>query len=77
MRASGSRAFTRFGCEPATGVDDDELAAVPLGVELLAIARDAGLLLDDRVAPPDKAVDEGGLAHVRAADDRDDRFRRS
>ena len=68
-------AFTRLGSEPTTGVDDHELAAVPLGVELLAIARDARLLLDDRVATTDKAVDEGGLAHVRATDDGDDRFR--
>ena len=66
-------AGARVGREPAAGVDDDEPTAVPLCVELLAIAGDTGLLLHDRVAPADEAVDQRGLADVRTADDRDDR----
>ena len=46
--------------------------------ELLAVARDARLLFDDRVALADDAVDERRLADVRPPDDRDDReLRRS
>ena len=45
--------------------------ALPLGVELLAIAGDARKLLDDRIAATDDAVDERRLADVRPSDDRD------
>ena len=57
--------------EPAARVDDLEPAGLPLGVEGLAVARDTGPLLDDRVAPADDPVDEGRLADVRPSDDRD------
>jgi hypothetical protein len=60
------------GREPAAGVDHGELVAGPLGVEQLAVARHAGLLLDDRLAPADDPVHERRLADVGAADDGDD-----
>ncbi len=72
-RASGSRAVARGRRQPAAGVDDGERAAVPVGLEHLAVAGDAGLLLDDGVAPPDEAVHQRRLADVGAADDGDDR----
>ena len=75
-RASACGAVTRGRAEPAAGVDDDERAAVPVGLEHLAVAGDAGLLLDDRVAPADEAVDQRRLADVGAADDGDDGERR-
>ena len=55
----------------AAGVDQRQPAAVPLGGELLAVARDARALVDDRLARLREAVDERGLADVRVADDRD------
>ena len=59
--------------EPAAGVDELERVAVPLRVDLLAVAGDPGALLDDRLAASDDAVEQRGLAHVRPADDGDDR----
>ena len=59
-------------CEvDAAGVDEREAAAVPVGLELLAVAREAGLLVDDRLARFRQAVDQRRLADVRVADDRD------
>src|SRR3989442_102530 len=54
--------------EPAPGVDDGEPPATPFGLDGLAVTRDPGMLLDDRLAPPEHAVDEGGLAHVGPSD---------
>ncbi len=56
----------------AAGIDDDEVAAVPVGLVVAAVARDAAGLVDDGVAGDRDAVDERGLADVRAADDCDD-----
>ena len=56
---------------PATGVDDREPAAQPLGLVGDAVAGDAGGVLDDGLAPAQDAVHERGLAHVGAADDRE------
>ena len=56
--------------DPA-GVDQRQRPAVPVGVELLAVAGDAGPLVDDRLARLGEAVDERGLADVRIPDDRD------
>ena len=65
--ASGSSS-----CEvDAAGVDQRQPAAVPLGAELLAVARDAGALVHDRLARLGEPVDERGLADVRVADDGD------
>ena len=60
------------GGDPAAGVDHPEGAAVPLRDEFLAVAGDPGLLLHDRFAAADEAVDERGLAHVGPSDHRDD-----
>ena len=54
---------------PAAGVDEREPRAGPVGRVAHAVARDAGLVLDDGLAAAEDAVDEGRLADVRAADD--------
>src|SRR5208283_3155168 len=53
------------------GVDQLELAPVPLAVELLAVARDPRALVHDRLARSRETVDQRGLAHVRIAEDCD------
>ena len=58
----------------AARVDDGELAAVPIGRVIRPVARDAARLVDDGVRGLGQAVNERGLAHVRASDDGDDRF---
>ena len=58
----------------AARVDDGELAAVPIGRVVRAVARDAAGLMDDGVRGLGQAVNERGLAHVGASDDGDDRF---
>ena len=58
-------------CQPPVSTSG-ELPAGPLGVQRLAVPGDARLLLDDRLAAADDAVDQGGLADVGAADDGDD-----
>ena len=58
--------------EPA-GVDDDEPPAVPLGVAVQAVAGGPGAVLDDRRALAEEPVEQGALADIRSADDRDDR----
>ena len=58
----------------AARVDDSELAAVPIGRVIRAVARDAAGLVDDGVRGLGQAVNERGLAHVGASDDGDDRF---
>ena len=55
----------------AARVDHEEAAAVPFDLELLAVARDAGRLVDDRRARGRQPVDERGLADIRKADDGD------
>ena len=55
-------------------VDDGELAAVPIGRVIRAVARNAAGLMDDGVRGLGQAVNERGLAHVGASDDGDDRF---
>src|SRR5207253_721140 len=52
-------------------VDQREAAAVPLALELLAVARHTRALVHHRLARAREAVDERGLAHVRIADHRD------
>ena len=58
----------------AARVDDGELAAVPIGRVIRAVARDAAGFVDDGVRGLGQAVNERGLAHVGASDDGDDRF---
>ncbi len=55
----------------AAGVNEREGAAAPFGLGADAVAGDAGLIVDDGDAPADDAVEQGGLADIRAADDGD------
>ena len=55
------------GGEPPAGVDDGEVVPTPLGVQFLAVAGHARPFLDHGRPPADDAVDQGGLADVRAA----------
>ena len=56
----------------AAGVHERERFSVPLGLHAHAIARDAGLVMDDGDAPLDDAVEQRGFPDVRAADDGDE-----
>ena len=58
----------------AAGVDQQELPAVPLADELLAVARRAVRLVHDRLARRREPVHERRLADVREPDDRDGAF---
>ena len=53
----------------AAGIDEPELAALPLGHREMAIARGAGLIADDGLVLADHAVEERRLPHVGTADD--------
>ena len=75
LRGDGGVDALRIGL-PAAGVDDRELAVLPLGLVVHPVAGDAGGVLHDGLATADDAVDERGLADVRAADDREHRQRR-
>ena len=55
---------------PPAGVDQHEAPSGPGGLGLVAVAGDAGALLDDRLASADDAVEQRRLAHVGTADDR-------
>ena len=63
------------GRRPAARVDHPERHAEPLGLELLAVAGDAGPVLDDRRLLAEDAVEQRALADVGPADDHDDRQR--
>ncbi len=67
----GARQRVLGGEVNPAGVDQVEAHAVPLALERLAVARHARLLVDDRLAAADEPVDQGRLADVRIADDRD------
>jgi hypothetical protein len=59
----------------AAGVDDVERTSSPFRRVQDLVARDAGALLDDRLAASDDAVHERRLPDVRTPDDRDHRRR--
>jgi len=61
----------RLDCE-ATGVDDAEPPGALLRLCVLPIARHAGAVLDDGELAPDDLVEQGRLAHVGAAHERDE-----
>ena len=73
LRLLGDRAGDRVlvGDVDAAGVDQQEVLAVPFADELLAVARHPRRLVHDRRARLGQPVDEGRLADVRKADDRD------
>ncbi len=58
----------------AARVDEREVDAVPVGLVVAAVARDAAALVDDGFLLLCYAVHQRGLADVRAADDGDDRL---
>ena len=62
---------------PATGVEQDEVAARPVGRVGDAVTRHTRDVFDNRFAPTDDAVDQRRLADVRSSDDRDGRRRRT
>jgi hypothetical protein len=51
----------------ASRVDDAEVAPAPFTVSVEAVSGDAGFVADDSATGPDQAVEERGLADVRAA----------
>ena len=61
--------------DEAAGVDERELAAAPLRRRVEAVARRSGLVLDDRDAVADEAVEERRLPDVGSPDDRDESAR--
>src|SRR5262249_53918468 len=60
---------------PAAGVDQGEGAPAPGGVIGHPVAGDAGCVLHHRLAAAENPVNQGGLANVGPADDRDHRGR--
>ena len=56
----------------AAGVHERERFSVPLGLDADAVARDAGLVVDNRNAFFDDAVEQRGLADIWPADDGDE-----
>ena len=58
----------------AAGVDDDEFARPDVPGAVVAVTRQAGEVGHDRVTRLREAVEQGRLAHVRAADQGDDGF---
>ena len=69
---AGCKDVLRLDGLDAAGIDDHKIAAVPVGLVVAAVARDAAGLVDNGVAGKRDAVDERGLADVRAADNCDD-----
>ena len=59
-----------FGNDTAR-VHHFEVAAFPVGGAVDAVARDAGLVGDDRAARAGEAIEQRGLTHVGASDDHD------
>ncbi len=55
----------------AARIDQRQLAPVPVGRELLAVAGHPRAFVDDRLPGLGEAVDQRGLSDVRIADDRD------
>ena len=65
-----TRDRVRIGDVDATGVDREEVVALPLDDQLLAVARRALRLVHDCLPRRGEAVDQRRLADVREADDR-------
>ena len=56
----------------APRVDQKKRAAAPVGVGIVAVARDAGLVIDQRLIAADEPVEKARLADIGPADDGDD-----
>jgi hypothetical protein len=59
--------------DQAAGVDDDARAPFVADVTVLAVAREAGHVGDERVARPRQGIEQGRFADVGATDQGDDR----
>ena len=71
LRADGALERVVVAHLDAAGVDEREIDAVPVGLVVGAVARDAAHLVDDGLVGLGYAVDEGGLADVRPSHHRD------
>ena len=67
----GARQRRRVGDVDPARVDQEKPLPVPLADELLAVACHSGCLVHDRGPALGQPVDQGRLADVRKADDRD------
>ena len=54
---------------PTTGVDHAERDVEPFGLEFLAVTRDAGAVLHDRLLAAHDAIEQRALADIRSPDD--------
>ena len=63
--------------QDAAGIDHAGMLAGPLDLAVDPVAGDARLIAHDRTARAGETVEECGLAHIGAADDGQDRPRRS
>ncbi len=70
LRHQFLHAARRF--DESAGVDDDELMRLAPAVAVLAIARDARNVGDERVARAGQGIEERRLADIRPADEGDD-----
>ena len=71
LRADGALERVVVAHLDAARVDEREMDAVPIGLVIGAVTRDAAHLVDDGLVGLRYAVDEGGLADVRASHHRD------
>ena len=60
--------------EQAGGIGNSELTAIPERLAVEPVAGGARLILDDRAALADQAVEKGRLAHIGPADNGDNWF---
>ena len=60
-----------FGVFEACGIDHLERKIAEPALALAAVARHAGLIVDQRQPPPDQAVEQGRFADIRTADNGD------
>ena len=72
LRADGALELVLSAHLDAAGVNQLELDAVPVGLVVRTVARDAAHLVHDGLIGLGDSIDERGFAHVRAAYDRND-----
>ena len=71
--ANGALKNVVFAHFNTASVDKGEVNAVPIGLMVRAVAGDAAHLVHEGIVLLGDAVHEGGLAHVGASDDRNNR----